>query len=202
MIPAAATCPGGTVLDWSATSDARFNHYLVLRNSTASIPAGYPPQGGASTVDGAFSTKATKTAGADTDRPAGSTWFYRALAFDAADRVIAASAVQSAAAAGIAGLGELAIKAVEGGTHFSWTPFAGDGTCFTYYKLVRSFDDPTPSYLEGAPYAWAGERKAAGEAIVEGLEPGTQWFRIQAIRVTDLGKFVVAQSEAVSYTVP
>jgi len=69
-------------------------------------------------------------------------------------------------------------------------------------RLVYSAEDDTPSYLEGAATAWAGENPEAGTAVVGELPSGTWWFRVQAIRVTDLGKFVVAETSPTPYTVP
>ena len=47
--------------------------------------------------------------------------------------------------------------------------------------------------------SWYDDQEHAWQVAVE---PGDYWFRLQAIRVTDLGKFVVAQTEPVLYTVP
>jgi hypothetical protein len=193
-------CHGGVVLDWSAWSGDTFDHYTVLRAPTSDIPAAYPPQGGATEVDGTYTQGAGKTSGVDLGVASG-TWHYRAFAFDAEDRVIAASAVGSAEAQGVKDLGALAIEPREGGTAFDWTPYGGAAGCFTYYKLVASETDETPSYLEGSPALWAGGSQAAG-VVVQPVEPGTYWFRLQAIRVTDLGKFVVAETEPATYTVP
>jgi len=63
-------------------------------------------------------------------------------------------------------------------------------------------EDSTPSYLDGSSIAWVGSEAAVGEAVVEGLPAGTYWFRLQAIRATELGKFVVAETAVVQATIP
>jgi hypothetical protein len=195
-------CPGGIVLDWSATEADGFGRYGVARSASDAIPAVWPPSGGASAVDAATTTDPSRTSAADTGRPAGSTWFYRAFVLGDDDRVLAASAVRSAVAKPVKPLGALSVAPEETGTAFAWAPYAGDPSCVSYLKLVMSADDPTPSYLEGAGAIWVGENAAAGETWVEGLDPGTYWFRLQAIRATDLGKFVVAETDPVAYAVP
>ena len=51
----------------------------------------------------------------------------------------------------------------------------------------------------------ANALRIAAEPITtghEGLEPGTYWFRVQAIRVTELGKFITAQTDVAQVVVP
>ena len=195
-------CPGALVfLDWTGYEGDRFDHYTVIRSSDATIALAYPPTGSDVAVDSTYLTDASKTAAVDLDADPGQTWHYRAMAFDANDRVIAASPVRSVGVTSTKNLGGLSIGAQEGGTAFGWAPVAGEA-CFTYYKLVYSGDDQTPSYLEGAATAWVGENPSASNAWVEGLEPGTYWFRLQAIRATEGGKVVVAQTQPKAYTVP
>ncbi|HEV8488906.1 MAG TPA: hypothetical protein VGQ58_03870 [Candidatus Limnocylindrales bacterium] len=124
------------------------------------------------------------------------------MAFDAEDRVIAASPVKASAASSVKALGELGVGPDEAGTRFDWSPYTGPDGCFSLYKLVYSDDDETPSYLEGAAAAWAGESPAAGTTVVGELPSGEHWFRIQVIRATDLGKFIAAQTSPTLYTVP
>jgi hypothetical protein len=116
--------------------------------------------------------------------------------------VIGASAVKASAASSVKALGELGVGPDEGGTRFDWSPYPGPEGCFSQYKLVYSGEDETPSYLEGAPAAWAGENPDAGTALVGELPSGAHWFRVQVIRATDLGKFIVAQTNPTLYTVP
>jgi hypothetical protein len=157
--------------------------------------------GGDAAVGSTYLTDPSKTGGVDLAADAGAKWHYRAMAFDANDRVIAASPVRSVGVKPTRNLGGLSIGAAEGGAAFGWQPVSGEA-CFSYYKLVYSADDQTPSYLEGSPAAWVGESWSAASAWVEGLEPGTYWFRLQAIRATEGGKVVVAQTQPMAYTVP
>ncbi|HJR50347.1 MAG TPA: fibronectin type III domain-containing protein, partial [Gemmatimonadales bacterium] len=98
----------------------------------------------------------------------------------------------------------LSAFAVEPGkTKFAWTPYGGASACFTYYKLVYSETNPSPSYPGGDPYWAAIGDQAADRVVVEGLVPGTTYFvRLQAVRATALGSFAVAQTDVLTYTAP
>jgi hypothetical protein len=198
----ATGCGGGLVLlDWSAYQGTGFARYVVLRGG-ASVPAAYPPQGGSSEVKESATSDRAHSSAIDRWAPVGSTWSYRALALDALDRVIGATDVRSVAVKPTRNLGSLVADAVEGGTRFRWTAFGGPSWCFSHYKLVASTTDSTPSYLEGAAAVWVGESPGTAEAWVAEVEPGTYWFRLQAIRTTEFGKVVVAETEPLAYTVP
>jgi hypothetical protein len=149
-----------------------------------------------------YTTNVAKSLSHDTSVGAGATAWYRAMAFDGENRVIGASVSTSVIAKAVKTLGGLVIGPDSGGTRFTWTPYGGDGTCFTYYKLVYSADDPTPSYVEGSSYLWAGTWQPETTIAVPDIAPGTYWFRLQTIRVTDFGKFVVAETDVAQYTVP
>lgn len=204
MALTASGCNGGVVLEWSKVLDERFNHYTTLRSSSPSIPAAYPPQDGAIEVDGSYTMDATATSAVDPSAGPGTTLHYRTLAFDSADRVMAASPVRSAVAKPVAALGALTYASeVPGSTTFGWTPYDGPGACFSYYKLVASESDPTPSYLEDSSTWAAIADQGATSATVDGTPSGTTWYvRLQAIRATALGKIVVAQTDVLTWTAP
>jgi hypothetical protein len=197
----AAACHGGVLLDWGQFGGDGFNHYLVLRSTSTTIPAVYPPQGGASGVDGTYTTELGKTDGFDPTADGGGTLRYRAVAFGAEDQPLAASVVRSVTTKPVKALGGLTIGQVGPSTSFGWGPYGGPAGCFSFYKLAYSAEDSTPSYLDGAQIAWAGSDQGAGSTTVDGMAPGTYWFRLQAIRATGLGKFVVAQTSVVQFTV-
>ena len=201
-----AGCGGAILLDWSTYPGGQpFDHYTVLRNTTADIPLAYPPQGGAVDFGNSHTTKLEKTLSHDGSAAAGTTYWYRAMAFDSTNRVIGASDPVTASRTGTAGLGALAIgqDVDTGKTRFTWTPLGGEGTCFTHYKLVASPSDPDPSYMKGTPAIYAGSWQPESTTLVAGITPGVPYYyRLQAIRVTDFGKFVVAQTSAEPYTVP
>jgi hypothetical protein len=198
------SCGGGIVIDWSAYMGPHFSHYRTLRNTTMSVPKAWPPEGGASVVRGTYTTARRRTTAHDAGVDRGRTYYYRTMAFDASDRVIAASPVEAATARPIGDLGTLTVGPGDGTTTtFSWSPYQGPGDCFTGYRLVLSKDDPTPSALEGADYVFASSDRSASEAIAE-IPRGRYHFRLQVIRVTELGspaKFVVAQTDVATYIV-
>jgi hypothetical protein len=155
-------------------------------------------------VSGTFTKDAAANSAVDASAPTGATTYYRTLAFDAEDRVIGASPVRSAVAKPVAALGALAAIDVEPGkTSFSWATYAGPGACFSYYKLVASESDSTPSYLEGSSTWAAIAEQGATSAAVDGIPSGTTWYvRLQAIRATSLGKLVVGQTTVATWTAP
>jgi outer membrane biosynthesis protein TonB len=199
---AATACPGGVVLDWGAFGGDGFAHYLVLRSTSSTIPAAYPAEGSAWGVDETYTTEVGATDGYDPIDAGGETAHYRAIAFGEGDQALAASAVRTVTTKAMKSLGALTSGPDGAATAFGWSPLDGPAGCYSYYKLAYSADDPTPSYLEGSPIAWAGSDQAASSVSVDALDPGTYWFRLQAIRATSLGKFVVAQTTVVQYTVP
>jgi hypothetical protein len=200
----ATACPGGVVLDWTASDSAAFNHYTTLRAATADIPLAYPPEGGAVDFGTSYTTDPAKTDAYDASLEGGLETWYRTMAFDAEDGVIAASTARKVVTKSVVDLGGLDITSPgSGALDFGWTSFGGSAGCFSYYKLVKSADDATPSYLEGAETIAAIGEQAASAYSVEGWTPGaTYWFRLQAIRATSLGKFVVAETAPIQFTVP
>jgi hypothetical protein len=202
-------CDGGVVLDWSKFASERFNHYTVLRSSSSSIPLTYPPQAGAVDVETTYTTDAFKSDSFDAGAEAGATAYYRAMAFDSEDRVIATSAVSDPVVPkAVRSLGGLAVSQPGGAgaeTEFGWTSYSGSSACFSFYKLVGSKTNPEPSYLggDGIDVAIPISEQFATSASFNGLEiePGTYWFRLQAIRATSLGKFIVAETGVTQFTI-
>ena len=102
----------------------------------------------------------------------------------------------------VASLGALQVGSVEGGTKVRWSPYGGASACFTYYKVVYSLENPKPSYLGGDP-AVAVSGQESDRVVLTELEPGkTYYLRVQVIRSTHMGSFVVAQSKVTQHTVP
>jgi hypothetical protein len=201
----AVGCNGGVVLGWSPLADERFNHYTTLRNTVATIPLAYPPQGGAVDPGGTYATHPEKTSAVDPGATPGVTYYYRAMAFDAEDRVIAASDIVSAVPKPVKALGELSAAPVgEGKTQISWTPYGGLSNCFSHYKVVFSETDTTPSYGESEALAAIGSQEASSVVVgPEELVSGTTYhLRVQAIRSTHLGWIVTAQTDVETYPVP
>jgi hypothetical protein len=187
-------CPGGVVLDWSPYEGSGFDHYLLLR-------AGSPWADG-HVLDGSWSGYREKTTGYDASGGAGQTYWYRAAAYRANGTLLARSPAVSAAAAPVASLGAVQVGPVAEGTKVKWTPFGGSGGCFTYYKVVWSLENPQPSYLAGDP-AVAVTDQELNLTVLDALESGkTYYLRVQVLRATDLGSFVVAQSDVFTYPVP
>jgi|GEM_PF-2983151 len=198
-------CDGGVVIDWSQYGGGGFNHYITLRDTSAAIAKAYPPEGGAVVVDGTYSSVRTKTDAHDATPSGGPTLFYRTLALDGSDRVLAASPVKGVETSAVAALGSLSVAPGDGTTTgFGWLPYTGPGDCFSWYKLVYSADDSTPSFFTGGTVAFFSAEQGLADAAAE-IPSGTYYFRLQVLRQTTLGspvKFLVAESDVTSYTVP
>jgi hypothetical protein len=71
-------------------------------------------------------------------------------------------------------------------------------------ELVYSTDNPEPSYLGGDPYLAALGDPGINQYVAgpEALPSGDYYLRVQVIRATDLGRFLVAQTDVATYTVP
>ena len=190
----AFACDGGVLLDWSAYGGDGFARSVVLRSSSESVPAAWPPSGGAIAVDSASTTNPAKTDGHHATPDGAATVFYRALVLGGADQVLGLSPVRSATTHGIEPLGGLTVTPVDTSTSFGWTAFGGPGDCFTTYKLVWSATSENPSYLGSYDGAVAIAGQSTTETTTGTFASGTH-VRVQAIRLTGLGKFVVAETD-------
>ncbi len=189
----AGACPGGTILDWSAAPAGGFHHYKTLWSGSDSFSD-------ASVVSGTYTTDRYKTSAADLNAT-GTRW-YRTYAYDSLGHVVAKSSTRSATGLGDPdGLGALSVTDGTGTTDFAWPTFGGSADCFTWYKVVYSADDSSPSYLTAATLATYTSDQSAGTASAE-IPPGTYWFRMQVLRETDMGKFIVAQTDPQQHVVP
>lgn len=190
----AFACDGGVLLDWSAYGGDGFARSVVLRSSSESIPAAWPPSGGAIVVDSASTSIEAKTDGHHTTPDGAATVFYRALVLGSANQVLGLSPVRSATTHGIEPLGGLAVTPGDTTTTFGWTGFGGPSDCFTTYKLVWAAASENPSYVGAYDGAIAIAGQATTETTTGTFASGTH-VRVQAIRITSLGKFIVAETD-------
>lgn len=190
----AVGCDGGVLLEWSPYAGSGFDHYLLLRGASAASDG--------KALDGSWLPYAEKTTGFDASGKAGETHWYRAAAYDAAGKLIGRSPAVAAKARPVAALGPLQVASVEGATKVKWSPYGGASACFTYYKVAYSLENPKPSYLAGDP-AVAVSGQGSDRVILGELTAGkTYYLRVQVIRSTHMGSFLVAQSEVAQHTVP
>jgi hypothetical protein len=195
-------CPGRfAILDWSTVELDAFHHYQALRSSSSTIAPVDPPEPPAVAPDSLFTKDPSASGGIDKNLDAGSV-SYRALAVDAEDRTIGKSPVRTVTVSAAQSLGTLDAAVDAGSVTISWTPFDGPEACFTAYKLAASTTDDQPSYLGGVGAVWVGESQGAGVATIEGLEPGTWYLRLEAVRATESGKLLVGRSTVATVTIP
>lgn len=198
------SCNGGVVIEWTKYTGANFNHYSTYRSTSPfAVPERYPPDWPVEYLHDTYTTDPRQASAADTTGDVGRTYYYRALVFDAADRVIAASDLGTAKASPIGDLGALAVGPADGGTQVSWTAFSGSTACFTKYIVVWSASSSEPSYFGDHDGMVGVGTKSTTSTVLSDLHPGTTyWFRVQVLRATVLGTFRVAESEVAEYTVP
>jgi hypothetical protein len=194
-------CDGGVVIGWSEVLDPRFHHYTTLRGGGPDIPVAYPPQNGAVDFGTSYASKPSALSAFDVSAPAGATSYYRTMALDADDGVVATSGVASVLAKPVLGMGALSVEPVPGGARFTWTPY-GDGACFTFYKMSYTLDGTPPGYLAGDPTLFDSDDRSLATYVSKLVPAHTYTFRLEVIRTTDTGQFVVAQSDMATYTVP
>ena len=193
------------MLEWSAMSDAQFHHYTVLRSRSEEIEPDYPPVAPAVDWGETYATDPFVTAAVDASLiPNDTVWSYRAMAYDALDQPIAVSPVRQASLLPVVALGAVTIGAADdGATRLAWDAFVGTPGCFSWYAVVASRTDPSPNAIYGSESVATISSRATNELVTRALVSGATYFvRVQAIRATPMGEFLVAQTEVGTYTVP
>ena len=195
----ATSCDGGVLLDWSASLDPSFHHYTALRSPQREIEPFYPPIAPAVDWGDTYATDRFVTSGVDASIiPSETRWFYRVMAYDAAGAAIGASPVRSAQLHPTDDLGAIrAAPAEAGSTRLSWNAYGGFSRCFSSYRITFGIGGSPTTVLAVV------SDQAAAELRTDALHPGTTYtLRVQAVRATPLGSFVVGESQVATYTVP
>ncbi len=195
----AVSCHGGVVLDWSPTTHPEFHHYTALRSPEREISPMYPPVAPAVDWGDTYTTDRFVTSAVDASIiPSETRWFYRVMAFDSRNRVVAASSVRGARLRAPTGLGQLEVGAgPDGVTRLSWGTYDGEDRCFSAYRILAGSGG-------GALDTLAIESdQATGSLETDALRSGTTYqLEVQAVRTTTLGSFVLGETDVVSFTVP
>jgi len=195
----AFSCEGGVVLEWSPSSDPEFHHYVALRSPEQPIPTNYPPIAPAVDWGDSFATDRFVTSAVDASiLPSETPWNYRVMAYDVQGRAVGASAVRIARVREHVRLGQLQVGAgLDGVTSIAWTPYRGLARCFSQYRVMFSVGGGPSAVLSTV------SDKSASSIDTTGLHSGTTYqLRVQAVRTTLQGSFVLGQTDPVSYTVP
>ncbi|MGH2446448.1 MAG: hypothetical protein ACRDGD_10500 [Candidatus Limnocylindria bacterium] len=193
-------CPGGVALAWSPTDDPRFHHYTALRSPSAEIETPWPPIAPAVDWGDAYATDPFVTSAVDASIiPSETRWNYRVMAYDVANKVLAASPVRAAALGPVDELGALSVAAETGGvTTLDWRSFGGRRDCFSSYRVLFAIGGGTPNTVLSVVSDQSGS-----ELQTDALHPGTTYaLRVQAMRTTTLGSFLVAETSVATYVVP
>ena len=194
-------CPGGVALDWSPANHAAFHHYTALRSLEPDVATAYPPIAPAVDWGRSYVTDRFVTTAVDASLiPSEAIFYYRVMAYDLAGRPIAASAVARSRPTEVIDLGPLAVEegGDEGATRIDWQPFEGISECFSAYRLLVGPDGSAPS----STLTVISDQDVAGLETMS-LHAGESYaIRIDAVRTTTLGSFVVARSETATYTPP
>lgn len=194
-------CPGGVVVDWSSTTHPDFHHYIGLRSIEPDVNPAYPPIAPAVDWGDSYVTDRYITSAVDaTLIPSETTLYYRVMAYDADNRVLAASPVRSTNLAEVAELGPLAVTPESDGaaTTLEWGLFGGVAQCFSAYQVLIGPAGGVPSST-----LTLVTDQAETELRTSALQPGQSYaIRVDAIRSTTLGSFVVGRSGVATYTPP
>jgi hypothetical protein len=195
----AISCHGGVVLDWSPSTHPRFHHYTALRSPEREIEADYPPVAPSVDWGDTYTTDRFVTAAVDASIvPSTTRWFYRVMAYDARGRAVAASPVRGARLREPASLGGLEVGAgPDGMTRLSWRPYAGARRCFSAYRILAGSGGASLDTL--TVLSNRGDRSLETDALRPGI---TYQLRVEAVRTTTLGGFVLAQTDTVTFSVP
>jgi len=193
------SCNGGVVLHWSASSHPAFHHYTALRSPEREIEPHWPPIAPAVDWGDTYATDRFVTSAVDASIiPSATTWFYRVMAYDADGVVIGSSPVRSGRLHPVANLGTLEVEpADDGGTVLRWDAYGGPAACFSHYR-VQFGTSGSPSTV----LAIVSGRETT-ELVTDALRDElTYQLRVQAVRSTTIGSFVVGETEVVTYAAP
>ncbi|HEX7172573.1 MAG TPA: fibronectin type III domain-containing protein [Candidatus Limnocylindria bacterium] len=195
----AISCDGGVVLEWSASTDPGFHHYTALRSPEREIEPDYPPIAPAVDWGDTYGTDRFVTSAVDASIiPSETRWFYRVMAYDVENEVVGASPVRGARLGEVDVLGEVVVEEWVGDmTRLEWQAYGGFSRCFSNYRVMFGTVGVPNTVLAVV------SGQATDELVTEALHPDTTYvLRIQAVRATTLGSFVVAESEVTTYTPP
>jgi hypothetical protein len=193
------SCNGGVVLHWSASTDPDFHHYTALRSPEREIEPHWPPIAPAVDWGDTYATDRFVTSGADASIiPSDTTWFYRLMAYDADGVVIGSSPVRAGRLRPVDELGPVEVEVADDGrTRLRWEAYDGSADCFSHYRVqygTAGFPNTVLAIVSG---------RETTELLTDALHAGTAYqLRIQAVRATTLGAFVVGETEISSYAVP
>jgi len=193
-------CPGGVALDWSPTTNTEFHHYTALRSLEPNVAPAYPPIAPAVDWGRSYGTDRFVTSAVDASLiPSEAVFSYRVMAYDQGNRPVAASIIGRTRPTAVVDLGALVIEAGAGAsTRVAWGRFDGLDGCFSEYRVLVGVDGAPPSTT-----LTVISSQEATELETAGLHAGVTYaVRIDAVRTTTLGSFVVATSDTVTYTVP
>ena len=193
-------CPGGVALDWSPAAHPEFHHYTGLRSLEPDVAPDYPPIAPAVDWGHSYGTDRFVTSAVDaTLIPSEADFYYRVMAYDEGNRAIAASVVRRTRPTEVVDLGALVVEpAAEGATRIDWSLFGGLGRCFSAYRVIIGTGGAAPSST-----LTVISSQALSELETTGLHAGATYeVRVDVVRTTTLGSFVVASTATVTYTVP
>lgn len=195
----ATSCEGGVVLSWSASTNPDFHHYTALRSPDRDVEPDWPPIAPAVDWGQTYATDPFVTSAVDASiLPSDTRWNYRVMAYDAEGRVVAASPVRPAQIHELADLGSLQVDArADGFTRLRWRPYDGFSACFSSYRVLYGIGSTPATVLTVI------SDQSAAEITTDALHAATTYqLRVQAMRSTTLGSFVVGETKVTTYTVP
>jgi hypothetical protein len=194
----AVSCHGGVLLDWSPSAHPDFHHYTALRSPSREIAPDYPPVAPAVDWGDTYTTDRFVTTGVDASIiPSETVWYYRVMAYEARGRPVSASPVREARLQEPAGLGDLEVRAgPDGVTRMTWRAYGGEERCFSAYRVLAGAAGTLDTLTIVSD-------QSADSLVTDALRSGvTYQLRVDAVRSTTLGSFVLGETDTVSFTVP
>lgn len=193
------SCNGGTVLRWSPSRHPDFHHYVGLRSPEREIAVQYPPIAPAVDWGDLYATDRFVTSGHDaTVVPSRTDWHYRVVAYDARGRPVSRSNVASGRILPYRDLGTLEAEPLpNGGLRLRWDAFDGLSGCFSAYRVLHGTGG-----MAGTLLTTISDRDQT-EVETRVLRAGLSYtLRVEAVRTTTLGHFVVGESEPLTLSLP
>jgi hypothetical protein len=193
-------CPGGVALDWSPATHAGFHHYTGLRSLAPEVAPDYPPIAPAVDWGDSYGTDRFVTSAVDaTLIPSEAFFYYRVMAYDDRNQPVAASVVARTRPTEVVDLGPVVLEpGADGATRIDWSLYGGLGRCFSAYRVLIGRDGAAPS----SPLTVVSSQSSS-EIETLALHSGeTYSVRVDAVRTTTLGSFVVARTSTEVYTAP
>jgi hypothetical protein len=187
------------VLEWTPSTNTDFHHYTALRSPEREIARNWPPVAPAVDWGRTYATDRFVTDAVDASiLPSDRLWHYRVMAYNERGRAIAASSVRTGQIRPHVDLGRLTAEPGDDGViTISWRPYPGVEHCFSEYRvLAGSHGGPLTTLVVVSD-------QSVGTLDTRALEAGVTYeLRVDVVRTSTLGSFVLGETDQLTLTPP